>query len=127
VNRGRTPRVAEAARTGSLVSHPVSTYTPPRSPNAVIATLRANKAALRLRGVAHAALFGSVARGEAGPDSDIDIMVEIDAAAPVGVWEYIGITHFIGDLFPVKVDVSERDTLRGHVRPGVERDAIHAF
>jgi len=127
VDGDRTPPVAEAARTGSFVSHPVSTYTPPRSPDAVIATLRANKAALRLRGVAHAALFGSVARGEAGPDSDIDIMVEIDAAAPVGVWEYIGITHFIGDLFPVKVDVSERDALRGHVRPGVERDAIHAF
>lgn len=87
MNRGRTPPVAEAARTGSLVSHPVSTYTPPITLDAVIATPRANEAALRLRGVAHAALFGSVARGEAGPDSDIDIMVEIDPAAPVGVWE----------------------------------------
>jgi hypothetical protein len=127
VNRGRTPRVAEAARTGSLVSHPLSTYTPPRSPNAVIATLRANKAALRLRGVAHAALFGSVARGEAGPDSDIDIMVEINAAAGVDLYDYVGIRRFIGELFADKADVSEREALKGHVRPGAERDAIHAF
>lgn len=93
----------------------------------VIATLRAHEAALRLKGVAHAALFGSLARGEAGADSDIDIMVEIDPAAEVGVWEYVGITHFIGDLFPVKVDVSERCALKVHVRPNAERDAIHAF
>jgi len=38
--------------------------------DAVIAVLRANEAALRLKGVAHAALFGSLSRGEAGPDSD---------------------------------------------------------
>jgi len=110
-----------------LASRRFPTYIRAMTPEAVIATLRANEAALRLKGVAHAALFGSVARGEAGPDSDIDIMVEIDPAAPVGVWEYVGITHFIGDLFPVKVDVSERQALKVHVRPSAERDAIHAF
>ena len=44
----------------------------------VIATLRAHEAALKKQKVVHAALFGSLARGEAGPDSDIDIMVELD-------------------------------------------------
>ncbi len=95
--------------------------------DAVIATLRANEAALRLRGVAHAALFGSVARGQAGPDSDIDIMVEIDPAAEVDLYDYIGITRFIGDLFTGKVDVSNRASLKAHVRPAAERDAVHAF
>jgi hypothetical protein len=47
--------------------------------------LRQIEAALRQRGVAHAALFGSRARGEQGPDSDTDIMIEIDPDAPVGV------------------------------------------
>lgn len=94
---------------------------------AVIAILRAHEAALRQKGVAHAALFGSLARGEAGPDSDIDIMVELDPAAEISLWDYVGITHFIGDLFPVKVDVSERKALKTHVRPNAERDAVHAF
>lgn len=97
------------------------------TPEAVIAVLRAHEAALRLRGVAHAALFGSVARGEAGPDSDIDIMVEIDPTVEVDVYDYVGITRFIGDLFGDRADVSNRSRLKTHVRPSAERDALHAF
>lgn len=49
----------------------------------IIARLRENETELRARGVAHAALFGSRARDDARPDSDTDIMVEIDPAARV--------------------------------------------
>ena len=41
----------------------------------IIDRLRQNEAALRARGVSHAALFGSRARGEARPDSDLDLLV----------------------------------------------------
>jgi predicted nucleotidyltransferase len=50
----------------------------------IIARPRENEAALRARGVRHAALFGSRARGDNRPDSDSDIMIEIDPDAPVG-------------------------------------------
>jgi predicted nucleotidyltransferase len=93
----------------------------------VIATLRANEAELRRQGVLHAALFGSPARGEAGPESDIDILVEIAPDAPVGLFEYVSITHFLQDLFPTKVDVANREGLKPLVRPGIERDAVFAF
>ncbi len=47
----------------------------------IINRLRENEAALRSRGVAHAALFGSRARGDGRPDSDTDIMIVIDPTA----------------------------------------------
>jgi predicted nucleotidyltransferase len=93
----------------------------------VIATLRAHETELRRRGVLQAALFVSVARGDAGPKSDIDILIELDPRAPVGVFEYVAITQFLADLFPVRVDVANRKGLKALVRPRVERDAISAF
>lgn len=94
---------------------------------AVIAVLREHEGELRRQGVTHAALFGSVARGEAGPDSDLDIMVEIDPAAEVNLYDYVGITQFIGDLFAGRADVSDREMLIEPVRREAEREAIFAF
>ena len=54
-----------------------------------IAVLQKNADALRARGVRHAALFGSVARGEARLDSDIDVMIELDPDAPIDVFAYV--------------------------------------
>jgi uncharacterized protein len=92
-----------------------------------IATLRAHERELRHRGVMHAALFGSVARNEAKPASDIDILIELEPDAPVGVFEYVGITQYLADLFPNRVDVANRSRLKALVRPGAERDAVYAF
>ena len=93
----------------------------------IIDILRRNEAELRARGVTHAALFGSRARGDARPDSDIDIMIEIAPDARIGVWEYVGITQFIEDLFEERVDVSNRIMMKEYVRPRAEQEAVHAF
>jgi predicted nucleotidyltransferase len=53
----------------------------------ILARLRENQAALKAQGVRHAALFGSRARGDNHPDSDIDILVEI--APESYVWETV--------------------------------------
>ena len=95
--------------------------------DAVIAILRAHEAPLRLRGVLRAALFGSTARNEARPDSDLDIMVEIDPSAHVDLYGYAGITRYIAELFPVPVDVAEREMLLEPVRATAETDAVYAF
>ena len=93
----------------------------------ILDTLRAHEAELRRRGVRHAALFGSAARREARPASDIDIMIELDPGAPVGLFEYVAISQFLADLFPARVDVANRNGLKPAVRAGAERDAVYAF
>ena len=93
----------------------------------VIATLRAHERELRHRGVLHAALFGSVARGEEKPDSDIDILIELEPEAPIGLFEYVGIEQYLGDVLQGPVDVANREGLKAFVRPSAERDAIYAF
>jgi hypothetical protein len=95
--------------------------------DAALAILRAHETPLRQRGVKRAALFGSTARGEAQAGSDIDIMVEIDPAARVDLYRYVGITQYIEALFPVPVDVAERDQLIEPVRRTADKDAVYAF
>lgn len=96
-------------------------------PREIITRLQENEAELRARGIAHAALFGSRARGQSRPDSDTDIMIEFDFAARVGVYEYVAIKEFIAGLFEGPVDVVDRDALKPYLRPGVAADAIYAF
>ena len=93
----------------------------------IISKLRENEAALRAQGVCHAAVFGSRARGDNRPDSDIDILIEIAPDAPVGLFEYVAITQYLADLFPVRVEVADSSTLKPLVRPSAEREAVYAF
>ena len=92
-----------------------------------LAVLRKHADELRARGVIHAALFGSVARNEAGPTSDIDIMIELDPDSRLDLFGYAGLRRFIEGLFPARVDVVDRDALKPYLREPVITDAIYAF
>jgi predicted nucleotidyltransferase len=92
-----------------------------------IATLRRYEAALRARGIRHAAVFGSVSRSENRPDSDLDIMIDIDPERRMTVFDYVGLKEYVASLFDGPVDVVSREALKPHVRPAVTADAIDAF
>ena len=95
--------------------------------NDVLETLRAHESELRLLGVSHAAVFGSVARGEASAGSDIDVLVELDEDRPMGIFEYARLKLYINELLDGAGDVVNRRTLKPLLRDNILRDAIHAF
>ena len=92
-----------------------------------IATLRRHEGALRARGVAHAAVFGSVARGEPRADSDLDILVEFEPGAEGTIYDYMRFKEYVAGLFNGPVDVIDRAALKPHLRAPAARDAVYAF
>jgi predicted nucleotidyltransferase len=80
-----------------------------------IARLRTHRARLEAAGVRHAAIFGSVARGDNRPDSDVDVMVEVDTDQVRSLFDLGLIQSEVEDIIGGPVDVARRDRLRPHV------------
>ena len=93
----------------------------------VLRTLKAHESELRRRGVCHAAVFGSVVRGEARDDSDIDVLVELGPERPMGLFEYASLKLYIAELVGGTGDVVNRKTLKPLLRERILREAVNAF
>lgn len=95
----------------------------------VIAKLRQTEPALRGFGVAALYLFGSHARDEAGPQSDVDVFIDIAPEAPFGLRPYIGVFRVLEGAFEHKAEIgySTRDSLSPYIRDDVEREAVRIF
>jgi predicted nucleotidyltransferase len=97
------------------------------NPEAVITALRAYEPELRAAGVARLSLFGSTARGEARPDSDIDLLASFDDSRELSLLDVIRIENQIADLLGHAVDLVEEGTLKPRVRHNAAREAMRAF
>jgi hypothetical protein len=93
----------------------------------ILETLRTHEGELRRFGVSHAAVFGSVARGEARADSDIDVLVELDRDRPMGIFEYARLKLYINEILNGAADVVNRRTLKPLLRDSILRGAVHVF
>lgn len=90
-------------------------------------TLRIAETDLRAKGILHAGVFGSTARGDTHAHSDVDIIVDFDPNVPITIFDYAGIKNDIARLFRQKVDVIDKRGLKPELRRPVARDLIYAF
>jgi uncharacterized protein len=93
----------------------------------VIAKLKSIEPALRAVGVAALYLFGSHARDEAGPDSDVDVFVDPAAEKAFGFLPFMEAYETIQQAIPAKVDYGTRKGLHPLLRPTVEQEAVRIF
>ena len=89
----------------------------------IIATLIQHQAVLKALGVRSLAVFGSVARNEATPSSDVDIVVEFES--PVTFDRYMDVKFYLEDHLGSQVDLVSWKSLKPQIRAVVEQEAIH--
>jgi uncharacterized protein len=92
-----------------------------------IAVLRAHRAELARMGVRHAWIFGSTARGDAGPGSDVDVLVDVDPEIVDNLFGYGAIQQSLEEWLGGPVDLADSSRLRPGVAAEAMRDKVLAF
>jgi predicted nucleotidyltransferase len=93
----------------------------------ILAILRNNAAELHAAGLLHLRVFGSVARGEASPKSDVDLLADFDRSKRLTLVTIGRLESRLSDLLGAKVDLSSPDWMREPVRDQALREAVLAF
>jgi uncharacterized protein len=82
---------------------------------------------LRALGITQLNLFGSMARGEAESQSDVDLLVNLAPDAPFGLFDLIDVQERLGERLGRTVNVAFIATLRPWLRERIEGDRIRIF
>ena len=93
----------------------------------VITMLRAHETELRAAGIRRLSLFGSVARGDAAADSDVDLAAELDPDARIGLFGLVALERRLGMLLGRQVDLLPEPVELPRLRANLERDRVRAF
>ena len=95
--------------------------------HSVIRILRAHEPELRAAGIVRLRLFGSVARGQSSPASDVDLMADFDPSHSLSLLNLVSLENRLAELLGVKVDLSPADSMKDYVRDDAVREAVLAF
>jgi predicted nucleotidyltransferase len=92
----------------------------------VIGRLRQHRAEIRRLGVRALYLFGSTARGEAGPESDVDLYFDYDDPR-FSLIELAGLQTRLAELLGAPIDLMTRGSLHPRLRQEIEQSALQVF
>lgn len=93
----------------------------------IIAKLRELAPALKAEGVTRLSLFRSRARGDARPDSDLDILVNTTARGESPPFDFFKVLHLIEDTTGLRVQISMRELLKPRIVERIADDLIEVF
>jgi uncharacterized protein len=93
----------------------------------IIAKLREIEPAIRAQGVARLAIFGSRARGDARPDSDLDVLVDTISHKEAPPFDLFKVQHLIEDATGIHVQISLRELLKPRLADRIADDLVQVF
>jgi uncharacterized protein len=93
----------------------------------LISELRAQRQVFARKGVIHMTLFGSRARGDNRPDSDVDLMIEVDPDRKFSLVELSGVGLAVQDHFGLPASVVMRRSAKPAMLAAADRDGIPLF
>ena len=93
----------------------------------VINKLRAHEPELKAAGIVRLAVFGSVARGDNSPESDVDLLADFDKTKRYTLLTIGRLENRLADLLGTRVDLSSPEWLKESVKNQVLREAVLAF
>jgi predicted nucleotidyltransferase len=93
----------------------------------VLRVLRHEASRLRARGITSLSLFGSIARGEAGPQSDVDLLIETDPEARLGFFELFALEEELETLLGRPAQFAFASEMRPWLRAWIAEDRIEVF
>lgn len=93
----------------------------------VVSKLRAHEAELRAAGIVRIAVFGSVARGDNSPESDVDLLADFDKTKHYTLLTVGRLESRLADLLGTRVDLSSPEWLKEPVKNQALREAVVAF
>ena len=92
----------------------------------ILNTLKAHLAELTADGVCAIFLFGSIARGEDRPDSDVDLLVELDPERNIGIFAFLSLKQRLEDILGRPVDLVTPDALKRQLKDRILAEALRA-
>lgn len=116
-----------AARTERRLAGDAATSAPPPGRDAIVRLLRQRESEIRARGVTRLALIGSVARGDAGPASDVDLLVDIAPGRKFSLIDHSGLRLYFRDLLGRETDVLVRSGMTPKLRQRIDGDEKAVF
>jgi uncharacterized protein len=93
----------------------------------IVGKLRELAPALRAAGVTRLYLFGSRARGDARPDSDLDVLIETTSREETPRFDYFRVLHLIEDEVGLRAQISMRDLLKPRIAERIADDLVEVF